>query len=726
MKKKILLVLASGLLSLASCGDISSLSEKLSSSPTSSAASSSQSSVLSDKTTASSIESSTPAPDSSSSTAIKNPSVTSVTVTGKDTIEVGDTATFTASVVVVDEASQKVTWSSDTETVATVDNNGVVTGIGDGTAVIKATSVFDTSKFGTLTVKVEAKAVISLTLALREGDKNNLTEGGGANLVTATLVNAKADASITYAWATSSNAVAIGSAVAAGFKENSQWVTPTNYGSSTITCTATYEGKEYPASMEFTVAANYDSYTKINTASEFLAMVETKGTINGKYALGKNIDLNGAVLNGRAKNNSNEGNVFSGTLDGCGYTVKNFNVRNDSENEKEKATGIFWLFNGVMRNIHLIGAIDAAGFSGLLAKEVNGGSIENCIFEAAHTRTASDWTWGRNGVIASCISGAAKINNIVTNLMAPDAMCFPFFAYSFADAGEFKIQNGYTNIAHDTANENFKPFNPNGGTIADTHVSNLNNVDFASCTKDSFASLSDTVFTFADNTMPVLKHDEDVFDVLSPEVNFTSTKKSVKVGETITLTAEIKYGAGTIAFLSSDEAIATVDSATGVVTGIKEGTAIITASVTIDSKEYKATVEITVKAAGPDEDVSTRFAVKLSSGVGGAWLKAHVTWAEGYTLTAGCVDNTTAKIVTSTGATLTSTGLVGETVVSATEIVMGLGFPSAEFVAAADHTFTVNVTLNDVTCKLCEVFTGKADTTDAYFEVVSQSCVLAE
>jgi len=739
MKKKVLLVLASGLLALASCEGISSISEKLSSSAASSTAASSQGSSSSDKTSSSSSSekesssssetpassSSSTAPDSSSSAPVKNPSVTSVTVTGEGTIEIGGTTTLTASVIVVDDASQDVTWSSDTETVATVDN-GVVTGVSAGTAVIKATSTFDNTKFGTLTITVNAKAEISLTLALRDGDKSDLTEGGGANLVTATLANAPTDAIISYAWATSSNAVAIGSAVAAGFKENSQWVTPSNYGSATVTCTATYNGKEYPASMDFTVAANYASYTMINTASEFLAMVETKGTITTKYALGSNIDLNGAILNGRGQNNADQGNVFSGTLDGCGYTVKNFTIKNESTYETDKATGIFWLFNGVLRDIHLIGTINSAGFSGLLAKEVNGGSIENCIFEATNTQKGSDWTFGRNGVIASCISGAATINNVITKLTAEDAMCFPFFAYSFNDAGTFKIQNGYTNIAHDTTNENFKPFNPNGGTITDTHVSNLNAVDFASCTKDSFKTLSDKFFIFADNKMPVLKHDTDAFDVLSPVVEFTSTKKTVKVGETITLTAEIKYGTGTIAFTSSDSTVATVDSATGVVTGVKEGTATITASVTIDSKEYKATVDITVKAAGQEEDVSTRFAVKLSSAVGGAWLKAHVTWAEGYTLTAADVDNTTAKIVTSTGSTLTSNGIVGETTTSATEIVMGLGFPSAEFVAAANHTFTINVTLNDVTCKLTEVFTGKADTTDAYFDVVSQSCTLAE
>ncbi len=52
-------------------------------------------------------------------------------------------------------ANQAVTWSVQSgNTSATVDNVGLVTGLANGTAVIRATSVADTSKFGELTVTV--------------------------------------------------------------------------------------------------------------------------------------------------------------------------------------------------------------------------------------------------------------------------------------------------------------------------------------------------------------------------------------------------------------------------------------------------------------------------------------------------------------------------------------------------------------------------------------------
>jgi len=56
-------------------------------------------------------------------------------------------------------ANQAVTWSVQSgSTSATVDNTGLVTGLTNGTAVIRATSVDDTTKFGELTVTVNIAA----------------------------------------------------------------------------------------------------------------------------------------------------------------------------------------------------------------------------------------------------------------------------------------------------------------------------------------------------------------------------------------------------------------------------------------------------------------------------------------------------------------------------------------------------------------------------------------
>ncbi len=60
---------------------------------------------------------------------------------------VGNTVKLKAVVYPWGYEDQRVTWSSSDEEIATVDSNGLVTGVGDGTAFIRATSVADPTKY---------------------------------------------------------------------------------------------------------------------------------------------------------------------------------------------------------------------------------------------------------------------------------------------------------------------------------------------------------------------------------------------------------------------------------------------------------------------------------------------------------------------------------------------------------------------------------------------------
>ena len=82
--------------------------------------------------------------------------VNSVTVTpASATVEVGGTTQLTATVDATGGASEAVTWTSDNETVATVDATGLVTGVAEGAATITATSDHDGTKSDTSTITVE-------------------------------------------------------------------------------------------------------------------------------------------------------------------------------------------------------------------------------------------------------------------------------------------------------------------------------------------------------------------------------------------------------------------------------------------------------------------------------------------------------------------------------------------------------------------------------------------
>ncbi|MEO7363200.1 MAG: Ig-like domain-containing protein, partial [Gemmatimonadaceae bacterium] len=72
------------------------------------------------------------------------------------TVTAGNSATLVATVTADPEVSTAVSWNSNAPAIATV-NNGVVTGVTNGAAVVTATSVADPTKSVSLTVSVGAR-----------------------------------------------------------------------------------------------------------------------------------------------------------------------------------------------------------------------------------------------------------------------------------------------------------------------------------------------------------------------------------------------------------------------------------------------------------------------------------------------------------------------------------------------------------------------------------------
>lgn len=81
--------------------------------------------------------------------------VKSVKVEGESRkLAVGGTLSLGASVQPADASIKSVTWSSADERIATVDQNGVVTGVKKGTVAIRATAADGTKRYGSLEVQV--------------------------------------------------------------------------------------------------------------------------------------------------------------------------------------------------------------------------------------------------------------------------------------------------------------------------------------------------------------------------------------------------------------------------------------------------------------------------------------------------------------------------------------------------------------------------------------------
>ena len=166
--------------------------------------------------------------------------VAGITIQGGDTrtISVKKTVQLKATIT-PSNASQEVTWSSSKPAVATVDANGLVTGVTAGTAVITATSKDDPSYKATCTVTVNNIPVSSVEL-----DKTTLSLTEGETYTLKATVKPDDAADKTPTWTSSNTAAATVSSegVVTAVKAGTATITA-KCGEKTATCTVTVQAK---------------------------------------------------------------------------------------------------------------------------------------------------------------------------------------------------------------------------------------------------------------------------------------------------------------------------------------------------------------------------------------------------------------------------------------------------------------------------------------------------
>lgn len=122
-------------------------------------------------------------------------------------------------------------------------------------------------------------------------------------------------------------------------------------------------------------------------------------------------------------------------------------------------------------------------------------------------------------------------------------------------------------------------------------------IDSTKTDADKLATLEDVLYG-TENTTARLPLPEEVIQILggsaTPSVLLNTHGTSVDEDATVTLTATTVPASQTVTWSSSDGDKATV--ANGVVTGVATGSAIITASITVDGVTYTDTCTVVVKA----------------------------------------------------------------------------------------------------------------------------------
>lgn len=123
-------------------------------------------------------------------------------------------------------------------------------------------------------------------------------------------------------------------------------------------------------------------------------------------------------------------------------------------------------------------------------------------------------------------------------------------------------------------------------------------VDSTKTDPDKLAALEDILYGTS-NSDPRLPLPDEIISILggsaTPSVLLNTHGITVEEDSTVTLTATTVPSGETVTWSTSDGDYATV--ANGVVTGVAVGSAIITASITVDSVTYTDTCTVVVKAA---------------------------------------------------------------------------------------------------------------------------------
>lgn len=194
------------------------------------------------------------------------PVVRSVTVTpSTTTVRVGDSQTLSALVDASAGAATTVTWSSEAPSVATVSPTGVVTGVGGGTATIRAASTVNSAVSGIALIVVQPTRTLAVSPSLINIGTNQTAQ------LTAT-VQIEPALSTAVQWRTANPAVATVSAtgLVSGVALGSTQITAVSQGDTTLRASTTVNVTQVVRAVAVTPAA---ATLNINNAQQLTATV---------------------------------------------------------------------------------------------------------------------------------------------------------------------------------------------------------------------------------------------------------------------------------------------------------------------------------------------------------------------------------------------------------------------------------------------------------------------
>ena len=309
----------------------------------------------------------------------------------------GGTATITATVTPTNATNKNVVWSSSNGAVATVDGNGVVTGVSPGTTVITA-KTSSGSKTATCTVTVSEVVPTGVTI---NPDSVDLILGAERTLKAEITPSGASNKNVR--WSSSDTKVATVS--------SSGVVKAVGAGNAVITATTASGGKTAACTVNVTSFFTHKgvpvepTFTGIAKNSDGVSVYVENGSFNSGYT-GLAKYTNGSwyyVENGVYKSG------FSGmttSTDGKYYYVKKGKWdKTYTGLAKSKEGKWFYVANG-SHNTKYVGIAKSSSGTGLYF--VKGGTWDKTYTGLAKYDTDGKWYYVSKGVHVATYSGTAK------------------------------------------------------------------------------------------------------------------------------------------------------------------------------------------------------------------------------------------------------------------------------------------------------------------------------